>query len=271
MRKDEVNLQSSEYGFRNAASTPVQSRDYDVKTYSVTIDSDEVKKDCQNILASLGATSIKKESVSIGERSCTFSIKVRKGNEQDFISFLKAFDIKDMNNNISNIIKTYTSLTQKIEETKKRLAEVEVLLETSKSSYDELWNSMKNAPLKPESIDALNRIILNKSELISKFSQQRAELKDTITMYEKQKAEGDEDIGYVGFSIFVRENVLIDFSSMKSVWRSDMRSFLLTMNETIRDITINLLSFILKTISVAIYVVIVLFAIVFSVKLAWRF
>jgi len=120
-----------------------------------------------------------------------------------------------LSTNISNIVKSYTNLSDKIEETKKNLSEIEKQLEQTKVSYDELWNSLKIKNVSAESIDALNKIILNKSELISKFSKEREILKDTLNTYTKQKQDYDEQIRYIDFYINVSERIVFEWENIK--------------------------------------------------------
>jgi hypothetical protein len=237
----------------------VQSNNYDVKSYNVTIESSKIEEDCTSILTWLNVDYVKKDTVSQSKHYCQFQVKVLKWKEQQFISFLNTFKVKDLNTNITNIVKSYTNLADKIEETKKRLTEIEELLANSKSSYDELWNSLKIKNVSAESIDALNKIILNKSELISKFTKERETLVDTLNMYTKQKQDYDEQIRYIDFYISVSENVLVDFQTIKDVWYNDYRQLLNTFNDTFRNLTVNLLSFMLKTINVVVYAVLSIF------------
>jgi chromosome segregation ATPase len=167
--------------------------------------------------------------------------------------------VKDLSTNISNIVKSYINLSDKIEEAKKRLTEVEDLLQNSKTSYDELWNSLKIKNVSAESIDALNKIILNKSELISKFSKERSTLIDMINSYTKQKQDYDEQIKYIDFYISVSERKLFDWENIKDGWYSDYKELILVFNDTVKNLSVNLISFLFKTINVVIYAVLSIF------------
>jgi hypothetical protein len=153
-----------------------------------------------------------------------------------------------------------------MDETKKRLVEVDTLLSDSKKNYDELWAMMKNKSVSAESIDALNKIILNKSELISKFSKERADLIDQMNTYSKQKQDYDEQIRYVDFYITVREKIILDWDTIGDRWYNDYKTFVENMNDTARDLTVNLGSFLLKALSVTIYIVLGLAFLLFGGK-----
>ncbi|MCK9272760.1 hypothetical protein M0P65_04415 [Candidatus Gracilibacteria bacterium] len=244
----------------------VPNGNYDVKSYSVSIDSSNVEVDCNYLLAGLNKDYIKKDQVNQAKHYCSFNIKVLKGKEGEFIAFLQTFKVKDLSTNISNIVKSYINLSDKIEEAKKRLTEVEDLLQNSKTSYDELWNSLKIKNVSAESIDALNKIILNKSELISKFSKERSTLIDMINSYTKQKQDYDEQIKYIDFYISVSERKLFDWENIKDGWYSDYKELILVFNDTVKNLSVNLISFLFKTINVVIYAVLSIFFILIGGK-----
>lgn len=239
----------------NKVPTGIEEKNYEVKSYNVTIESSRIEEDCNGLLASLDAKITKKDNINISKHYCNFTIKVLKWHEQEFITMLQKYDVKDLNSNIINIVKSYVNLADKMDEAKKRLAEVDTLLADSKKNYDELWAMMKNRSVTAESIDSLNKIILNKSELISKFSKERADLIDQINTFSKQKQDYDEQIQYVDFYVAFSEKIILDWESIKDRWYYDYKAFVENMNDTARDLTVNLGSFLLKAFSVSIYVV----------------
>ncbi|EKE28694.1 MAG: hypothetical protein ACD_3C00027G0002 [uncultured bacterium (gcode 4)] len=263
-KQDSINYTES------SVPNDIPASNYDVKSYNVSIETSEIEKDCSSILNWLNVDYIKKDNVNQGKHYCNFQVKVLKWKEQQFIDFLNKYKVKDLNANITNIVKSYTNLADKISETKKRLTEIEELLANSKASYDELWNSLKIKEISAESIDALNKIILNKSELISKFTKERESLVDTINMYTKQKQDYDEQIKYIDFNISVTERKLVDFQSFKDAWYNDYKQLVYTFNETFRNLTVNLLSFLLKTINVVVYAVLSIFFILIWGKGLYR-
>lgn len=261
--------ESSDYSAWNAASV-APDWDFDAKSYTVSIESNNINSDCNKLLSWIKLDYIKKDNVNLSKRYCSFSIKVLKWRQDEFIAFLKTFAVKDIMTNISNIVKSYINLSDKIEDTKKKIAEIDAQLSIAKSSYDELWNSIKKTNLWAESIDSLGKIITNKAEIINKFTLQKEALKDNLNMYIQQKAEYDEQIKYIDFSVVINEKVLFDFESIKDSWYNDIKNLTYTFNETFKDLTINLLTFMLKTLSVVIYAWLCIFLALFWGKILWK-
>ena len=78
-------------------------------------------------------------------------------------------------------------------------------------------------------------------------------------MYTKQKQDYDEQIKYIDFYVSVSEKVLFDTETIKNAWYADFKELLQTFNETFRNLSVNLLSFMLKTINVVVYAVLSIF------------
>ena len=251
---------------QNQVPTNIDEKNYEVKSYSVSIESANVEQDCNTLLSSLDAAITKKDAINISKHSCNFTIKVLKGHEQEFITQLQKFDVKDINSNITNIVKSYVNLSDKTDEAKKRLAEVDALLSDSKKNYDELWAMMKTKTISAESIDSLNKIILNKSELVSRFTKERSDLIDQINTYSKQKQDYDEQIRYVDFYVTFSEKIILDWEAIKDRWYYDYKAFVENLNDTARDLTVNLGSFLLRALSVTIYVVLGIIFLLFGGK-----
>lgn len=254
-------------------TTPLSPVQYEIKQYSATIDSSNPESDCARLVSSLEGykDDAKIENRASSKNHCTISFKIIKGKEQSVIDLMTAdFRLRDIQSSVANIVKPYVETTDRIAELKKRLTEVDTLLESSKTQYDELWNALKNNNTSAASIDALNKIILNKSELISKFTKERIALLDQIDMLNKQKADYDERIKYVVFSVYFQKHVLFDLDQFKQQWFTDTRELVATFNDTIRNLSINLADFLLKTLNVVVYIVLGAFFVLTGGKFLYR-
>jgi len=231
---------------------------YEVKRYTANINSKNPESDCVYLATKLEEyhENVKIENRNTSKNSCNLTFKIIKGKESLIIDFLKThFHLQDMSSDITNIIKPFVQTTDKIAELNKNLADVDMLLNNSKSQYDELWNALKKDNASATSIDALNKIILNKSELISKFSRERNDILEQIDNLNKQKVDYEEQIKFVTFSVYFSKQVLFDFDQLKTQWFSDTRELVTTFNDTIRNLSVNLIDFLLKTFNVVIYIV----------------
>lgn len=265
--------EEAEYWVENVANDYVDDWDYDTKSHNAFIESKNIEEDCDNFLSWLNADYIKRNSVNLNKKTCSFNIWIKRWNEDKFIEFINTFDVKELNTNITNMAKTYSWLTSKTEDIKKKIEETERLLEETKTWYDELWNSIKIQNMWADWIDALNKIINNKANLINKFTQQREKLNDELNVYIKQITDLNEMIWYTDFYVYFSEKKVLDLESIKNGWYYDFKTMVYDVDETFRDLSVNLVSFVMIVLKSSIYIVIsVLFFLFFGkwLYVTWR-
>ncbi len=236
--------------------TSLNESNYEIKSYNVNLESSKVEEDCNKLINLLNKEYTKTDNINISKNYCYLNIKILKWKEQELLTLFNQFKLKDINSNIVNIVKSYSWITDKIIWLKKRVDEIDLLLLESKTNYNELWSSLKNKNISPESIDALNKIIQNKSSLIVQFSNDKQNLLQQIDDLVKQKEEYIEQINYISFYINFTKKVIVDFEEIKDWWYYSYKSLVETFNDTIKNLTVNLFSFLLKAINVIIYIII---------------
>lgn len=195
---------------------------------------------------------------------------VKKEKEEAFIVSLREAGLYDLQTRVSNIRKGYAAVTDRTAELKKRLEETDALLASTKTQYDQLWEALKTKNVSAESIDALNRIITNKSDLISRFSRERLSIMTEIDANEKQKKDYEERLANIEFSVRFEKRVIVDWEQVGEAWSADFRELASVANETVRNLTVNLGSFLLKAVNVVIYLVLGAFIALAGGKFLYR-
>jgi hypothetical protein len=236
------------------ATAPAESA-FEIKTYDARIRSANPESDCQAFLAGVDKSYVQVKNVSSDKDSCSFSFLVKKEKEADFIAYLRTYRLDDLATRIENIKKSYSTVADRVAELQKRLTENDALLASTQAQYDQLWEALKSKSVSADSIDALNRIITNKADLISKFSKERVSIMDEIDALNKAKADYDEQLANVAFSVYFQKYSLFDWQNVKDQWFADFRELGTTFDDTIRNLTVNLVSFLLKALNVAVYLV----------------
>ncbi|MFZ3233641.1 MAG: hypothetical protein WA194_09255 [Patescibacteria group bacterium] len=242
----------------------------EIKSYDATVRTSDAKVSCDAFLSKIDRNWATVENINSGKSYCTLSVLVKKEKEEEFLASLKAAGLYDLQTRVSNIRKNYANVTDRVGELKKRLEETDALLASTKTQYDQLWEALKTKNVSAESIEALNRIITNKSELISKFSRERLSIMTEIDTYEKQKKDYEERLANVEFSVRFEKRVLVDWEQAGEAWSSDLRELASVANETVRNLTVNLGSFLLKTLNVVVYLVLGAFVTLAGGKLLYR-
>lgn len=263
--------QSSEYSREESDSAELPaSVTMEIKSYDATVRTGDAKASCETFLSKIDRNWTTVENINSGKSYCTLSVLVKKEKEEEFLKSLKEAGLYDLQTRVSNIRKNYANVTDRVAELKKRLEETDALLASTKTQYDQLWETLKTKNVSAESIDALNRIITNKSELISKFSRERLSIMTEIDTYEKQKKDYEERLANIEFSIRFEKRVLVDWEQAGEAWSSDFRELASVANETVRNLTVNLGSFLLKTLNAVVYLVLGAFVTLAGGKLLYR-
>lgn len=263
--------QSSEYAREESEpSAPDQSAPMEIKSYDATVRSPDAKASCDAFIAKTDHTWATVENISSSKNFCTLTVLVKKEKEEEFIGRLKEAGLYDLQTRISNIRKNYANVTDRVSELKKRLEETDALLASTKAQYDQLWESLKTKNVSAESIDALNRIITNKADLISRFSRERLSIMTEMDNYEKQKKDYEERLANIEFSVRFEKRVIVDWEQVGEAWNSDFRELAAVANETVRNLTVNLGGFLLKTLNVVVYLILGAFITLAGGKLLYR-
>jgi hypothetical protein len=62
----------------NKVPENIEDKNYEVKSYTVSLESGKVEEDCNSLLASLDPKITKKDNINISKHYCSFTIKVLK-------------------------------------------------------------------------------------------------------------------------------------------------------------------------------------------------
>jgi hypothetical protein len=243
---------------------------FEVKNYSARFRTNDPETDCNAFLSGIDRSYVQVRSVNSSKNACSFTFLVPREKETDFLSYLRSRGLYDLASNIENVKKPYSTVADRVKELEKRLTETDALLTSTKTQYDQLWESLKSKNVSAESIDALNRIITNKAELISKFSKERLSIMDEIDRLNKAKADYEEKMANVEFSAYFEKYAIFDWQNTKDRWFADARELGRTFDDTVRNLTVNLGSFLLKTLNVTVYVVLGAFFLLAGGKMLYR-
>lgn len=257
-------------GYEESKPESPVAQSLEIKSYDASVRTSDPKSSCDAFVSKIDRNSATVENINSGKAYCSLTVLVKKEKEGEFLNLLKETGLHDLQTRISNIRKSYADVSDRVTELEKRLTENEALLTSTKTQYDQLWEALKTKNVSAESIDALNRIITNKSDLIAKFSRERIALLQEIDALKKQKADYEERLANVEFSVRFEKYALVDWENVRDRWNADMRELVSTADDTFRNLTVNLGSFLLKTLNVVIYVVFGAFITLAGGKLLWK-
>lgn len=241
--------------------TGSDAEDYEVKTFNATIKTRKLEKVCGQIADLKTRPEVIFETANINEDNCYFSFKVKKANEAEIAAFVESLKPEDNNVNVQTIKGTLESYDKQLEILENKLTSIEDTLTKSQRAYDEVT---KLATQKQD-VESLAKIIDSKLNLIERLSTQRIQVKEEIDRYKQGKADEADRLNYSFFNVSVTKDLILDWKQIKESWKYEMRAFVENFNGVLQGISVNLLTYFIRFVQVAIY----FFLSVFLLKYGW--
>lgn len=228
------------------------SEEFEVKEYSSTIETGYLKDTCQAFLDLKSRPEVIFEVSEEHEKSCYFTFKIKKGQEAEIIELINSYDPDSFSTTIETIKKAIDDYDSELDIQQKKLESIEDTLSKAQNAYDEL---SKLATAKQD-VENLTKIIDSKLNLINKLSNERLAIKERIDRFNKQKADQLARLDYSYFRVNIIENLLFDSEHIKDRWQGEIKNFIRNFNEVILDVTVNLLTYVMRFVQICIYIIV---------------
>ena len=242
-------------------STGDDAEEYEVKTYSATIKTRRLEKTCKVVADLKVREDVIFENANQNDDSCYFSFKVKKESAEEILAVIEKLKPEDLNENIRTIKGTIEFYDKQLDILEKKLESVEDTLDKAQKSYDEV----ATLATRKQDVESLAMIIDNKLKLIEKLTNERMNIKQQIDRYNQNKAEQLERLNYSFFNINIYKDLIFDWKDIKESWKYELKAFVRNFNEVIQGISVNLVTYMIRFVQVAIY----FFISVFLLKFAW--
>lgn len=246
-----------------AGTTGDTAEEFEVTDYSATIETRKLDDTCNAVSDLKAREDIIFENENRYERGCNYVFKVKTPAVGEVVSFIKNFDPKDFAENsytIQSQIKDFTSETEILQ---KKLDSVNATLNDAMDAYDEISKLATSA----RDVESLAKIIDSKLQLIERLTQERININEQLDRLSRAKAEQLDRLDYTYFRVNVVENKYIDGRTIKDSWQAAIKDFVRNINQTVQDVTINLLALIFVLAQYVLYFFIMLVVI----KHVWKF
>jgi hypothetical protein len=249
------------YG-ETAVAGNISAQDYEVMQYNATIETGKLQKDCALIAGLKSKDYIIFENSNIGEHNCNFSFKIEKDNVEEALALIKSLDPRDLSQNISTIKKEVEDFTSQEEILKNKQASIDETLKNAIAAYDEITDLAKRT----NDADSLARIIDSKIGILEKLTAQRLQISADLENLSRQKAEQLDRLKYVNFYVYIYENKIFDWRSLKDSWITSAKQFVQDINQTVKDLSLGLVVVLLYAFKFILYIFLALVA----VKVCWK-
>lgn len=242
-------------------STGNTAEDFEVKTYSGTIQTRKLDETCDTIAQLKAKTYVIFEDSNKNNDSCYYRFKVEKDKAEEILKIVEALKPDMLNASIQSIKKQVEGVEDELSILNKKLKSVEETLNGAQSAYDEitqLATRQKDAP-------TLATIIDSKLNLIERLSTQRLEIKGQIDAYNKAKSDQLDQLNYTFFDLNVYKDLILDWKQISDSWKFEAKQMVTNINAAFQAVTINLITYLVRFAEGVVY----LFLSVLLLKFVW--
>lgn len=242
-------------------STGADAEDYEIKTYNATVKTRRLEKTCAVIADLKSRPEVIFENANQNENSCYYSFKVAKDSTEAILKVVESLKPEDLNENIRTIKGTVEFYDKQLEILDKKLKSIEETLDKAQSAYDEV----AELATRKQDVESLSTIISNKLNLIEKLTNERMNVKEQIDRYTQNKADQLDRLNFSFFNVNIYKDLIFDWKEIKDSWKWELKAFVNNFNEVIQGISVNLVTYMIRFVQVALY----FFISVFLLKFAW--
>lgn len=241
--------------------TGSDAEEFEVKTYSATIKSNKLKQTCKVISDLKSFDYVIFEDADQNDDNCYFRFKVEKGHTNEILAIIESLKPENLNENIRTIKGSIEFYDKQLEILEKKLASIEETLENARSDYDKL----SDLATKEQDVESLATIINNKLNLIERQTNNRQNIESQIDRYNQNKADQLDRLKFSFFNVNVFKDIIFDWKEIKDSWKFEIKAFVRNVNDMLQAVSINLVTYMIRFIQVAIY----FFISVLLIKFAW--
>ena len=242
-------------------STGDDAEEYEIKSYNATIKTRRLEKTCKVVADLKVREDVIFENANQNDDGCYFSFKVKKESAEEILAVIEKLKPEDLNENIRTIKGTIEFYDKQLDILEKKLESVEDTLTKAQSAYDEV----ATLATRKQDVESLALIIDNKLKLIEKLTNERMNIKQQIDRYNQNKAEQLERLNYSFFNVNIYKDLIFDWKDIKESWKYELKAFVRNFNEVVQGISVNLVTYMIRFVQVAIY----FFISVFLLKFVW--
>lgn len=242
-------------------STGVDAEDFEVTTYSSTIETRKLDKTCNKIASLKSKDYVIFEDSNKNDDSCYYRFKVEKDKAAEIVKIIEDLDPEILNVNVQSIKGMIEGVESELDILKKKLTSIEETLEDAQDAYDEITV----LATRQQDAETLANIIDSKLDLIERLTNQKLQVKTQIDRYNKTMADQLDRLNFTFFNINVYEDLIFDWEQIKDSWKYEAKEVVRNVNEVLQGISIGLITFLTRVAQGILY----LFIAVFLLKMVW--
>ncbi len=252
---------------RTGGTTGDTAEQFEVTEYRSTIETRNLQPTCTTI------TDLKKQAYVIFEQAnqydhgCDYTFKVAQDHVAEILSVIENLNPKELAENTYTIQQQIEDFTSQTEILERQLDSINETLENAIAAYDDITA----LATRTQDVESLTKIIDSKIGIIERLTQQRINTTTQLEYLSRAKAEQLDRLNYTYFYVNISENKFIDGDDLKDSWKEAIKAFVQDINQTVQDITINLVALLFLMFQYILYLTIILVVAKYGWQLVKRF
>jgi hypothetical protein len=246
----EIGSQAPSLSTRNAASWNISggyggampaggdAEEFEATEYRAQIEARQVSKTCAAVSGLKSRDDVVFINASESEKKCSYSFKVKRASANAILTVIKGLNPKQITNSTYTIQQQVNDYTSQVDILQKKLASVDDTLEKAVAAYDEVTELATNV----KDAESLAKVIDSKINTIEQLTQQRLNINNQLDQIQRSKDQQLDRLDYTYFYVNVTDNNFIDTKQIKDSWNAAVKNCIFNINETIQNISINLIA-----------------------------
>lgn len=230
------------------------SEAYEITEYNANIETRDIEKSCQDVASLKARTDVIFENSNEYDKGCNYRFKVKQASAKEILEIIKGMDPKSIDENIYTIKGQIDDYTSEADILKKKLISIDETLKNAVSAYDEITKMATNL----KDVESLAKIIDSKINIIERLTQERININSQLESIERSKSEQLDRLEYTYFNVNIYENKYIDGEDLRDSWKLTVKQFVNDVNSIFQDLSVNLVTLIMKILQFALYLLIIL-------------
>jgi len=239
------------------------AEDFEVTEYYGAIRTARLDETCRAIEALKAESFVIFERADRSERACNYTFKVDNDRRETVLAEIERLKPRELVATTETIKRQLTDLVREEEILSRKLAAIEKTLVGAQRAYDEITAVATRA----RDAETLAKIIESKLQLIERLTNERLATRAALERISRAHGDQLDRLAFTLFRVSVTESRIIDFKSIGESWRRAAEQFAREVNEILQGVTILLVTYVLRVLAIALYLLLALIV----AKYGWRF
>lgn len=264
LRNAEISTENEDGG--DLASAGSAAEQFEMDEYRALIETGQPGKTCAAVSGLKPREDVIFESASEYDKGCSYSFKAKRGSADEILAVIKGLNPKELVNNTYTVEQQVQDYTSEIDILQKKLASIDDTLSKAVDAYDEVMKLATNV----KDAESLASVINSKISAIEQMTRQRINISSRLDNIQRSKAQQLDRLDYTYFYVSVTDSSLIDVKGIRDSWNAAVKNSILQVNETIQNISVNLVALLFAILQYALYALVILLVAKYGWKLGKR-